>query len=98
MRKHNRLTDIDIRRKSKPGLYLDGAGLRLQVSPGGTKSWVFQFMLDGRSREMGLGPYPLVSLPMPAAAVTTPAELLLDGSDPIEHRNAERLEQAPGAG
>jgi hypothetical protein len=32
------------------------AGLYLQVSADGAKSWIFRFMLDGRAREMGLGP------------------------------------------
>ena len=36
-------------------MYGDGAGLWLQVSRGGTKSWVFRYELDGWAREMGLG-------------------------------------------
>ncbi|WP_371811380.1 Arm DNA-binding domain-containing protein [Brucella sp. 191011898] len=37
------------------GMYNDGGGLYLQVAKGGTKSWIFRFMLAGRAREMGLG-------------------------------------------
>lgn len=39
----------------KPGLLNDGGGLYLQVSPSGSKSWLFRFMLRGKAREMGLG-------------------------------------------
>ena len=48
----------------KPGLGLhsDGGNLYLQVAPGGSKSWSFRFMLDGKSREMGLGPLHTISL------------------------------------
>ena len=37
------------------GLYGDGGGLYLQVSDGGSKSWLFRFKIDGRSRWHGLG-------------------------------------------
>jgi hypothetical protein len=48
--------------KSKvDGLHHDGRGLYLQVKNGG-KSWVFRYMLNGKSRYMGLGPYPGVTL------------------------------------
>src|SRR5262245_17809577 len=45
-----------------PGKHPDGANLWLQVGPNGSKSWLMRFTLNGRTREMGLGPYPLVSL------------------------------------
>jgi hypothetical protein len=57
MGKHaiNRLTPLGIKAKKTPGYYPDGAGLYLQVSSTGSKSWVLRFMLSGKSREMGLG-------------------------------------------
>jgi hypothetical protein len=45
-----------------PGKHPDGANLWLQVGPNGSRSWYLRFTLNGRTREMGLGPYPLVSL------------------------------------
>ena len=45
-----------------PGRYLDGGGLRLYVASGGARNWVLRYMMQGRSREMGLGAFPLVSL------------------------------------
>ena len=32
---------------SKPGRYCDGAGLYLQISPKGTKSWIFRYIHHG---------------------------------------------------
>ena len=54
--KQNQLTARKIAAVTKPGYYGDGGGLYLQVSKyGGTKSWIFSFMLDGTTRDMGLG-------------------------------------------
>ena len=40
---------------ARPGNYIDGNGLYLQVSKAGSKSWIFRFQLNGKRREMGLG-------------------------------------------
>ena len=40
----------------------DGAGLWLHVNPAGARSWIFRFMLNGRAREMGLGPVHKIGL------------------------------------
>jgi integrase len=40
---------------AKPGVHLDGQGLRLIVGATGGRKWVFRFMRRGRSQEMGLG-------------------------------------------
>ena len=50
-----RLNALQVTRTKKPGYYADGAGLYLQVAPGGSKSWVLRFTRDKRTREMGLG-------------------------------------------
>ena len=50
----NRLSARAVETVKKPGLLADGGGLYLQVSKSGTKSWLYKFMLNGRSREMGL--------------------------------------------
>ena len=56
MTRHNQLTDAAARAKDKkPGYYLDGRGLFLQVAPGGGRSWVLRYRHAGRVREMGLG-------------------------------------------
>ena len=71
-------------------MYADGGGLYLQVSPTGTKSWIFRFTLDGREREMGLGPLPDVSLAEAREKAAECRRLKRDGLDPIEARKAER--------
>jgi hypothetical protein len=39
---------------AKPGVHMDGEGLRLIVGATGTRKWVFRFMRRGRS--LGNGP------------------------------------------
>ncbi len=66
----------------------DGGGLYLQVSSGGSKSWLFRFMLEGRSREMGLGSFEFVGLAEARQFALDARRLLTDGVDPIDARTA----------
>jgi integrase len=95
-----RLSDLAVRRASKPGFYADGRQLYLQVSPTGTKSWLFRFARHGRERWMGLGPYPDVPLAEARQKAFDARRLLRDGVDPIEARRtaryAARLDEARG--
>lgn len=80
----------------EPGLYGDGNGLYLQVSPSTTddkrptKSWVFRFMMAGRARKMGLGDTEQVKLGDARKKASAARLLVVDGVDPIEERNARK--------
>ena len=50
----NALTVIEVK-KAKPGRYADGGGLQLLVKGSGARSWVFRYMLKGKSHDIGLG-------------------------------------------
>ena len=39
---------------AKPGRHADGGGLHLLVKKSGARSWVFRYMLNGKSRDLGL--------------------------------------------
>ena len=54
-REIEKLGALQVKNAKKPGYYADGAGLYLQVAPGGSKSWVLRFTRDKRTRDMGLG-------------------------------------------
>jgi len=58
----HQLTEAKIRTLTNTGLHPDGAGLYLQLRPGGAKSWIYRFRLNGRTRDMGLGALVDVSL------------------------------------
>ena len=73
----------------------DGGGLYLQISSGGSKSWLFRFMLDGRSREMGVGSFEFVGLAEARQLASDARQLLARGVDPIDARaEAEKAAKA----
>jgi integrase len=89
-RRLHKLTATEVTKGKTPGYFGDGGGLWLQVSPALTKSWVFRFTLDGKSREMGLGPVHTVSLAEAREKAREQRQLLLDRVDPIEARDSLR--------
>ena len=93
-RQKERLSAKAVTHARTPGYYADGGGLYLQVSPSGTKSWVFRYALAGRAREMGLGPLHTVMLADARRRAAACRLLLVDGIDPIEARNAKRAGDA----
>lgn len=86
LRKYNGLNALTVQRLTKPGRYCDGYGLYLQISKTVTKSWLFRFMLRGKSHEMGLGPIALVSLAEAREKVIDLQRILLSGQDPLEQK------------
>src|SRR5882762_4150093 len=85
-----KLAAVTLPKLSKPGLYGDGGGLCLQVTASGAKTWIYRFMLNGRAREMGLGPLHTISLAEAREKARECRKLRLDGVDPIEYRRAKR--------
>ena len=85
-----KLTALDVKRIRKRGLHGDGFGLYLQIAEGGAKSWVLRFKLDGRSRNMGLGPTHAVTLAQARILAADGRRHLLNGQDPIAARHAAR--------
>jgi integrase len=73
------------------GLHFVGGvqGLALQVKPGGGgRSWTLRVVIAGKRRDMGLGPYPDVTLAMAREKAREARELMRQGIDPIERQQA----------
>ena len=85
-RQTDRLNALQVAKLAKPGYYIDGAGLYLQVSPSGSKSWVMRYVLAGRAREMGLGSFVTFTLAEARHRARDARKLLADGVDPIAAR------------
>ena len=79
-----------IAKAATPGKTNDGDGLYFQVSKSGGTSWIFRYKLDGRSREMGLGPFPAVTLSQARQLAADQRKLLASGSDPLATRDAAK--------
>ena len=87
MAAEKRLSDTQIR-KCPPGKYFDGGGLILVRATRSSK-WVFRFTLHGRTRDMGLGKYPTITLAQARQERDRCRALLYQGTDPIKQRAAE---------
>src|SRR3954454_524084 len=84
------LTVRGIERLRTPGLTADGGGLYFRVTPTGGRSWGFRYMLDGRRRDMGLGPYPDITLAAAREKATALRRQKLEGVDPLAAKAATK--------
>jgi integrase len=64
-------------------------GLALQVKQG-SRSWVLRAVIGGKRRDMGLGPYPDVTLAQAREKAREARELIRIGVDPVERQQAAR--------
>ncbi|MBC9208209.1 integrase arm-type DNA-binding domain-containing protein [Roseomonas aerophila] len=77
----------------------DGGGLYLQITAGGSKSWLFRYRLKGRDREMGLGGadpdgrFGGVTLAEAREKAAEARRMLRDGHDPLDQRDAAKASQ-----
>jgi integrase len=99
-RKLEKLSPAAVKNAKVPGMYGDGGGLWLHVGPNAYdekgqptktgKSWIFRFMLDGKAREMGLGPLHTIGLSEARDLAQACRKKLLEGVDPVEQKQAAR--------
>jgi integrase len=88
-----RLTALQVGRATgRPGMHPDGGGLYLQVTKSGA-SWIYRYMLNGRAREMGLGPLAIFGLQEARAKALDARRLRHEGIDPIEARKGVRARE-----
>jgi integrase len=85
-----KLTAVAVSKKTKRGRYADGGGLYLQVSEWGTKAWVFRYMVDGKSRTMGLGDLSTFTLKEARERARAQRQLIADGIDPLGEREKKK--------
>ncbi|MDO9094002.1 MAG: integrase arm-type DNA-binding domain-containing protein [Rubrivivax sp.] len=83
------LQALTVSRLATPGLHFVGGvqGLALQVT-GGSRSWLLRATIGGKRRDMGLGPYPEVTLAQARDKARDARELIRQGVDPIARQQA----------
>src|SRR5450631_3041280 len=89
-----RLTDRVVR-TAGVGRYGDGNGLHLIVSDSARRKWVLRYQLNGARRDMGLGPYPAVSLSEARTAAADARKLIAQNVDPLDARAESRKAAKP---
>jgi integrase len=98
------LTPLAVK-NAKPGRHGDGEGLHLLVKESGARSWVYRFMLNGKSRDIGLSRCPeAVHLMMKSGTdeltlaharyvATVYRFKVKSGIDPLEEREQQKAQK-----
>lgn len=91
-RKAKELSALEVRNLTKPGLHFVGgvAGLALQVTETGAKSWILRAQVGKRRRDMGLGGFPDVTLAQAREEARAARARIRAGVDPVEEARAAR--------
>ena len=86
------LSALEVGRLKTEGIYFVGgvAGLILQVSASGARSWILRTKIGGKRREIGLGAYPGVTLAQAREKARSTREAIEQGRDPVAERIAAR--------
>ncbi len=79
-----------LERIRETGRHAVGNGLYLQIATGGARSWVYRYQNHGRRHDLGLGPFPAVTLAMAREAITRVRQQLHRNEDPLAIKRAER--------
>jgi integrase len=85
-----KLTAMQVAKITEPGMYGDGQGLYLQIKPGGAKSWIYRYQLNGRKRHLGLGSASAITLKRARELLAEPRRLRAEGIDPVEKKHEAR--------
>lgn len=78
-----------------PGRHSDGEGLYLLVKESGARSWVLRVQVEGRRRDIGIGPFPSYSLADAREEARKYRKLATTGHDPKAARDNDRAAPRP---
>ena len=67
-------------------MYRADPTLYLAVAPGGSKSWIQRITIDSKRRDLGLGPFPVISLAKARERAFANRVAIADGCDPLAEK------------
>ena len=87
----HKLNRTVVKALNSAGLYNDGGGLYLQITKGGSKSWIYRYKLFDRRRDMGLGPVSRTNhIDVARSNAEKARSLVKSGIDPLEQRDVDQ--------
>ena len=81
-----RFTTATANSLAKPGMHRADPTLYLAVAPGGSKSWIQRITIDGKRHDLGLGPFPVISLAKARERAFANHVAIADGRDPLAEK------------
>ena len=91
------LSALEIKRLKHPGtaqnhnVSVGGvAGLNLQITPSGSRSWLLRASVGSKRREFGLGSYPEIAVSVARDRARELKNQIREGVDPGEERKAKK--------
>ncbi|MBX9452037.1 MAG: integrase arm-type DNA-binding domain-containing protein [Mesorhizobium sp.] len=91
----HKLSESNLKRLDKPGVYGDGDGLWLRVRKGGSRQWFFIYKRAGQRTEIGLGGYGQGTAPVSLSLAREKADAIRDklarGEDPRSEKKPARV-------
>ena len=81
----------EINKIKQKGIYSDGDGLRLRVDKNNNKNWVFRYSMFGKSKDMGLGKFPIVTLNDARQKLVNAKKIIYEGKDPIKLKKEKQI-------
>lgn len=73
------------------GKYHDGKGLYISITSPGTGKWSYRYRIDHKSREMGLGTFPEISIVDARQKAEDNRRLVLNKIDPIDDKRKQEV-------
>jgi integrase len=80
---------VAVRNATTPGRHPVGETLYLMVWPSGRKSWVQRLTIDGKRKDLGLGPYPALSLAQARERAHGNLSQVKSGGNPLAEKQEE---------
>ena len=75
-------------------MYRADTTLYLRVAPGGSKQWVQRIMIQGRRHDLGLGPFPLITLAAARRKAMENRLAVYEGGNPLAEKRAAKKRAA----
>ena len=86
-----RLTTGRAKALSKPGMYHADPTLYLNVARGGSKSWIQRITIEGKRRDIGLGPFPVIGLAEARRRAFANRVAVAEGRDPLADKRRTKV-------
>jgi len=84
---------LEVKRLTEPGMHPVGtvSGLRLNIKPSGSKSWILRTVVGINRKDIGLGGYPETTLAMAIEKARAAKDAIQKGIDPVAERRAAKV-------